>query len=133
MCVDGAEAAGSGEYEFVYEDLAESEFWNDVSTWVGKEVTVSADVREIINENSFTIAGTENTDVDELLVVSANAAKVSEDQAVKVTGTVREGFDVVNVEEELGVRWDDEIYANWDDQHYLEATGIDTSVSENEG
>lgn len=43
---------------------------NDVMSFVGTAVTVSADVNEIITERAFTVAGTENTAAGELLVIA---------------------------------------------------------------
>ncbi|MGK5447555.1 hypothetical protein [Streptomyces radiopugnans] len=127
------ETGGGGEYDFVYGDLADAEFWNDVSTWVGKRVTIRADVDEVIDEHAFSIAAAEDdagTDrrVRSLLVVSREARQVEEGGTVRVTGTVREGFVPQDVAEGLSVDWDEDLFGDWEREQYVVATSVDTSV-----
>lgn len=128
----------AAEEEVVEDDAAEGPydgpydagFYEDRESYVGEEVTLSADVNEVIDPTAFTIAGTDDTTVDELLVVHPeNLSEVSPDLTVAVTGTVMEGFDLVTVEDELGVDLDDELYEDWDGEPYLSATTIDDSVA----
>ncbi len=105
--------------------------FSDVDRYVGQQVTVSADVNDIVSPTAFTIAGTENTAVDELLVLHrAGAPNVTEDSAVAVTGTVREGFSIANAEAFAGTDLDDNLFTNWTGEHYIEASKIDLTVSE---
>lgn len=100
-------------------------------SFAGMTVTVSADVSEIVSERAFTIAGTENTGTQPLLVVSSTGApQVNEDSAVAVTGTVRKAFDLPAVESELGIDLDDGLYDAYDRQPYIVATQIDPTVAE---
>ncbi|SEP96519.1 hypothetical protein [Streptomyces radiopugnans] len=124
---------GGDEYDFVYGDLADAEFWNDVSTWVGKRVTIRADVDEVIDEHAFSIAAAEDdagTDrrVRSLLVVSREARQVEEGGTVRVTGTVREGFVPEDVAEGLAVDWEEDLFGDWEREQYVVATSVDTSV-----
>lgn len=119
------EDVAAGPYDGVYD----SAFYEDIESYEGEEVTVSADVNEIISSTSFTIAGTEDTDVESLLVVSATEVSGLEpDLTVAVTGTVQKAFDLPTVEEDLGVDLDDPLYEAYDQEPYIEATMIDTSV-----
>jgi hypothetical protein len=112
------------------EGVQDEEFWNDVDAWVGKKVTVSAEVNKVISGNAFTIAGDEDSDTDELLVVSADVTKVREDSVVKVTGTVKDGFNAKEVGQELDVEEDPGIFTGWEGKNYIQASSIDTSVSQ---
>lgn len=113
-----------------YDGAYDATFYDEVNTYVGEEVTLSADVNEVIDATSFTIAGTDDTTVDALLVVHPeDAPDVTNDLTISVTGTVMEVFDLATVEEEMGVDLDDALYEDWDGEPYLEATSIDTSVA----
>ncbi|MTE19895.1 hypothetical protein F0L17_12365 [Streptomyces sp. TRM43335] len=126
--------AGGEDYDFVYGDLAEGEFWNDVDTWVGKRITLRADVGEVVDEHAFTVADAGEDDGDNLgdrrnlLVVSADPHQAREGSTVRVTGTVREGFAAREVADDLGVEWEADLLADWEEELYLVATAVDTSV-----
>lgn len=120
------DAAAEGAYDGPYD----AGFYGEMDSYVGEEVTLSANVNEVISPTAFTIAGTDDTTVDELLVVHPeNLPEVSPDLTVGVTGTVMEAFDLVTVEEDLGVDLDDAFYEDWDGEPYLNATSIDDSVA----
>jgi hypothetical protein len=94
--------------------------------FVGQTVTVSADVSEIITPGAFTIAGTENTGIEPLLVIAQqpNQVNVVEDTAVAVTGTVRQAFNIAEVENEFGVDYDDGLFTEWGGEPYIVATKV---------
>lgn len=105
--------------------------FSDVDAYVGKSVTVSADVNDVVSPTAFTIAGTENAVADELLILHKEGApNVTEDSAVAVTGTVREGFSIADAERYVGTDLDDNLFTDWVGEHYIEATSIDLTVSE---
>lgn len=113
-----------------YDGLYDTAFYDDINSYVGEEVTLSADVNEVISSSSFTIAGTDDTDVEALLVVSATeVTDLEPDLTVAVTGTVEQAFDLTTVEEDLGVDLDDDLYDAWDQEPYLVASSVDTSVA----
>lgn len=115
---------------YVYDGDYDSVFYDELDTYVGEEVTLSADVNEVLGDSAFTIAGTDDTSVDEFLVVGADGTEELEPGlTVQVTGIVEETFDVVGVEEELGVDLDDSLYNDWEGEGYLVATAVDTSVA----
>lgn len=119
------EAAATGPYDGLYD----SGFYDDLDSYEGMEVTVSADVNEVLSPSSFVIAGTDDTSVDPLLVVGATEVTGLEPAlTVAVTGTVSQAFDLVTVEEELGVDLDDARYEEYDQQPYITASSVDTSV-----
>lgn len=113
-----------------YDGAYDATFYDEMNTYVGDEVTLSADVNEVIDATSFTIAGTDDTTVEALLIVHPeDAPEVSPELTVSVTGTVMEAFDLAAVEEEMGVDLDDALYEDWDGEPYVEANSIDTSVA----
>lgn len=123
---DIQEAADDGPYEGPYD----RSFSEDLDSYQDEEVTVSADVAEVLSPSSFVIAGTDDTAVEPLLVVGATEVTGLEpDLTVAVTGTVDETFVLAEVEEELGVDLDDALYTAYDQEPYLKATGVDTSVA----
>ena len=122
----GAEGA---EGELGYDGVYDQAFVDESASLVGQEVTVSAEVNELISDNAFTIAGTEDTDVQPILVVQASGnPEIQQGLAVAVTGTVRDAFVVTDVESELGIELEDEAYAEWENQRYIVANNVDTSV-----
>lgn len=105
-------------------------FLDDVDVREGQTVTVSANVNEIITPEAFTIAGTEDTTVDPLLVLHKDAEpELKPELTVKVTGTVHVAFDLPAVEKDLDVDLDDALFEDWDGKPYLQASMIDTSVA----
>lgn len=109
----------AGAMALAYEGDYNQDFYDDVTTYTGQEVTLSAEVSETISPDAFAIAGA----VDPLLIVESQEIPPLDDgQVVQVTGTVQEGFDVVSVEEELGVDLEDEAFADFEGDPYIMAT-----------
>lgn len=134
VSVGAAQGAEDG-YEFVYGDLAEAEFWNDVTTWTGRRIVLTAEVGEVVDAHAFTVAradpenrGDDTGDVRSLLVVSADTTEVAEGDTVRVTGTVREGFVPEEVANGLEVDWNEDAFTDWEQEHYVVASSIDTSA-----
>ena len=112
-----------------YDGVYDSAFYEERTGYVGQEVTVSATVNEVFGPNSFTIAGTEETSVEPLLVVGADmTADLEEGGVVQVTGTVQDAFEEVAVEDELGLDLTDDAYGDFENQEYIVAESVDTSV-----
>ena len=112
-----------------YNGALDSEFYDAYESYIGEEVTVSADVNEIISDTSFTIAGTDDTTVEALLVVTeGEMPEVESGLTVAVTGTVMESFDLPTVEDETGLDLEEDAYADYDGENYIVASEVDTSV-----
>ncbi|GAA3645823.1 hypothetical protein ACG5V6_22045 [Streptomyces chitinivorans] len=131
----GATQGAEDGYEFVYGDLAEAEFWNDVTTWTDRRIVLTAEVGEVIDAHAFTVAradpenrGDDTGDIRSLLVVSADTARVAEGDTVRVTGTVREDFVPEEVANGLDVDWDEGAFTDWERENYVAASSIDTSA-----
>lgn len=105
---------------------------DDVDSYVGQRVTVSAEVDEVLSPNAFTIAGTAGSGgADELLIVSApTGTPVTEEDVVAVTGTVREELDLAALETEYGYDDDDALYGDFGGEPYIVAEKIDPTVAE---
>ncbi len=113
-CSDTAGSEAGADVEDVVEEEAvvdepfegpyDTEFYEGVDEYVGEQVTLSADVNEVITPEAFTIAGTEDTTVEALLVVGATGdAQLSPETTVEVTGTVQEAIVVTSVPEPVEI------------------------------
>lgn len=123
-CGDDDETAGPESGTDV-EDITEDQYFTD-DQFVGEEVTVSAEVEEVLNEQSFVLDGGDWGD-ESLLVVSADKAQsLQEDDVVQVTGTVRE-FVYDDYADEYGLVADPGVYDDYDEEEFLEATAVDTT------
>jgi hypothetical protein len=103
-------------------------FAGDVGSYVGQVVNLSADVDEVLTPTAFTIAGTDDTTVEALLVVGATEdTDLSPGTTVAVTGTVQESFTVRDAEERLRVDLDDTRFAAWEQQPYVIANSVEVA------
>lgn len=126
---DASEAVDEGAAAEPYEGAYDTTFYENYDSYVGEEVTLSADVNEIVSDKSFTIAGTDDTTVEALLVLAdGQMEEVTPGLTVSVTGTVMESFDLPTVEEETGLDLDDESFTDFDGENYVVAESVDTSV-----
>ena len=109
-----------------YDGVYDTAFYEDINTWVGQEVVLSADVNEVITPTAFTIAGTDDTSVEPLLVVGATENNgLAAETTVEVTGTVQEAFVVTEVEEELGIDLDDALFEEYAEENYVVAENVE--------
>lgn len=124
---DEVQDVDTGPYDGVYD----REFSADVYAYEDETVTVSADVAEVLSPTSLVLAGTEDTEVEPLLVVGATeVGDLSEGQAVEVTGTAHGSFDVAEAEALLGVDLDDPLYEDHVGLPYLEAAEVQPAAPE---
>ncbi|MGY1669135.1 hypothetical protein [Geodermatophilus sp. SYSU D00710] len=109
-----------------YVGAYDAAFSTDIGSYAGQVVSLSADVAQVVTSEAFTIAGTDDTAVEELLVVGATGdTPLSPETTVRVTGTVRESFEVTEVEEELGVDLDDARFEPWQQEPYVIAEDVE--------
>ena len=95
--------------------------------YAGRRVTVSADINRILGPHAFSIAG--KSGVEPLLVVhSANLGNLNEDSPVKVTGTVRSGFDRASVERALEFDFDRDVFSDYSGAPYIVAEHVEKSL-----
>ena len=103
----------------------DQDFYDERETYVGQEVTLSAEVNDVLDDDAFVIAGTPGTTVDPLLVLyNMDRIDIEEGQVVEVTGTVQEAFDLPTIEDDTQKDLEDDLYQDYDQQPYLEATQV---------
>lgn len=108
------------------EDITEEDQYFADDQYVGEQVTVSAEVEEVLSPQSFRLDGGDWGD-ESLLVVSAPRAKdLQDDDVVQVTGTVRE-FTYDDYANEYGLD-DPGIYDEYDEEEFIEASKVDVTV-----
>ncbi|MUL42627.1 hypothetical protein FZ103_15850 [Streptomonospora sp. PA3] len=127
----GDDSAG-GEQGADVEDVQEGEGEGDNAIDVGDKVTVSAEVEDVLSNESFRLEGAEDwIDGDPLLVISAERSDVEEGDVVRVTGIVRD-FDYTTYSEdyELG---DEGAYDDFENRHFIVADKIRQNASPETG
>lgn len=100
--------------------------YDEIETYVGQEVSLSAEVLDVLSPTSFTVVNEDDPTVDPLLVLNGNDTdNVLPGMPIQVTGVVMESFDPETAEEETGKDLDDALYEDWIGEPYLEVTAID--------
>jgi filamentous hemagglutinin family protein len=104
---------------------------DDVNSYIGQRVTVSAEVNDVLSPSAFTIAGTAGSGGAEELLVIANdpGVVVDEESAAAVTGTVRQAFDLAAAESEFGYDYDDAAFTEYEGEPYIVAESIDPTIT----
>jgi hypothetical protein len=120
---EGEMAAGEMAYEGPYDDA----FLEEIDTYVDQDVMVSGEVSEVIAPDSFAISGA----TEPLLIVEGQEIpSVDEGNAVQITGTVEQAFDIVEVEEQLGTDLEDSLYTAYEGEPYVIATSAEVVEGE---
>ena len=104
-------------------------FIDDAATLVDAEVTLTAQVAEVVSPVAFTITGAEETVTEPLLVVNfdEDTSGLGTGDLVEVTGTYREAYNVPSAEEDLRETPGVEQLAHYDGEPYLEATDVEST------
>lgn len=109
-----------------FEGPYDTAFYEDMDSYVGQGVVLSADVNDVITPSAFTIAGTDDTAVEALLVVGATENnELAPETTVEVTGTVQQAFVLTEVEDELGIDLDDALFEEWEQEPYVMADDVE--------
>jgi hypothetical protein len=105
----------------------------DPTAYHGRQVTVAGEVDLVLSPRAFSIEDDDLLFDDDIMVVSRDPlppvagrwgeAEILEDDIVLVTGTVRP-FDLVALEQELGVDLDDDLFAYWVGKSVIAATAV---------
>ncbi|MCZ2820683.1 hypothetical protein O2V63_10115 [Modestobacter sp. VKM Ac-2977] len=127
---DVADVRGEDDLTDPYTGEYDEAFREDVDVYAGTEVTVGAQVEDVLSPNSFTIVGPDDTSVEPLLVVVAEEPDLELEPGLPVTvaATAALEFDLAEVEGQLGVDLEDEQYGEWEDQPFLLATIVEASA-----
>lgn len=100
-------------------------FSDERETYVGQQVTLSAEVSDVIGDDALVIAGTVENTVDPLLVLyDMDQVDVEEGQVVEVTGTVQQSFDRSTLDDQAQEDLTDEVYQDHEQRPYVEATTV---------
>lgn len=117
-----ANAEDVGPFSGVYD----ADFREDIPSYLGNQVTLSAEVGEILSDRAFTIV---DDDAAPLLVITGSELpELETGQTLGVDGAVEEGFDLPAFERALGVDLDDEVFLNWEGEYYIDDADINTSL-----
>ena len=112
----------------IYDGPHDMVFYDDVQSYDGEEVAVSADISEVISPTSFTIAGTDDATAESLLVVHDGTLKeLAPDLAVRVTG-VHKTFGLPTVADDLDLDLGDALFEEGGAEPCIQATTIATSI-----
>lgn len=95
-----------------------------VESYAGQQVTVSAEVSEIVGPHAFTITGETG---EPLLIVHDGSAEITLGTPVRVVGTVVQTFELVEAEDFAEADLNDESFSPYADiEPYIQATVIET-------
>lgn len=114
-----AEGTPTEENRVIYEGQYNQEFIDESANYVGQQVTISGEVSRALSPETFAIAGPANP---MLIVAEQEIPAVSEGEFVELTGTMRDSFSVAEVEEQLGIDLEDELYSGFEGEDFLMAT-----------
>lgn len=106
----------------------DQEFYDQRADYVGQEVTLSAEVEDVISDDGLTI---DSTGTDSMMVLyDMDLVDVEEGQLVEVTGTVQEAFDPTILDDQAEEDFTDDFYQDYEAQPYIEATEVTHVVQE---
>lgn len=128
-CGDTAGPETGTDVEDIQEEGAagvDAEIFGDPQSFAGQQVTVSAEISEIIGPNAFTIA---DENAEPLLVVYDGRPSVNMDTPVQVTGTVIKTFALPEAEGFAGADFEDEPFVGYNGEPYIQASSLDTTVT----
>lgn len=123
----GAVDDGEGEVEgeMAYDGVYDIGFYDSIEAYEYQEVTVKAKVNSILSDNGFTIAGTEDTTVDEMLIIHEDPIDgLTEDAQVKLSGTVRLNADIPKIGQQIGEEENLEAFQDYSEEPYIIASDI---------
>lgn len=110
------------------EQIADSDAFDDdgfSNSLVGRQVTVSGNVSDIVGRNALRLGG-DDFGGDGILVIQASGAGagITEGDNVRVTGTVRD-YEAAAFNRELGSdAFDDNLYNPWVEENVLVASTV---------
>lgn len=111
-----------------YDDIYDEDFFDSITNYIDTDVVLSATVGEVLSDTALTIAGTDNTTVEPLLIIhEESVVGLDEGIVVQVTGRPYSRFGIAEVEARTGLDLDDAALAEWEGQPFVEATRIATS------
>lgn len=122
--VEVPDIRGPGDLEDPYTGALTATFVEEMTAYAGEEVTVLADVVDVVSPRVFTVTSPDDAEVGPVLVVATEDAgdfDPQAGQALYVAATPVRSFDAGVVAEELSLDVDRAPLAEWDDQTFLVA------------
>ena len=115
---------GEGDLDDAYSGVLDADLYEDLSAYAGQEVTLLAEVAEVVSPRAFTVTAPDDAEVGQVLVVATSDAGDTEPEAgsqVLVAATPVDSFEAGVVVEELELEVDAAELAEWDEQTFLVA------------
>ncbi len=122
--VELPDVRGPEDLDDPYNGLLDADFHEDLPACTGQEVTLLAEVVEVLSPRVSTMTSPEDTGVGPVLVVATEDAVDVDPQAgapLVVAATPVDSFDAAVVTEELSLDVDPAQLEQWDDQAFLVA------------
>ena len=122
---------GGDDLDDVYRGLLDERFVEDLPAYADQEVTVLAEVAEVLSPRVFSLTSADGADVDPVLVVTKDLAAALEPEPgdeLVVAATPARDLDPEAVVTDLGLAIDARELENWEDEAYLVATIIKPAV-----
>jgi hypothetical protein len=126
--VDVPDIRGPGDLDDPYSGVLNATFVEDLDAYTGAEVTLLADVAEVVSPRVFTVTSPDGAEAGPVLVVATEDAGDVDPQAgqsLVIAATPVDGFDAEVVIEELALDVDEEQLGEWDDEGFLVATVLE--------
>ncbi len=119
---------GKDDLADVYTGLLDERFVEDLPAYVDQEVTVLAEVVEVLSPRAFSATSIDDPDVESVLVVTTDAAAAVEPapgDEIVVAARPATDLDPEVVVGDLGLGIDSAVLEDWEDQAYLIATVVE--------
>ncbi len=110
---------GSELAEPAFEGQFGEDFLADVDGFTGRQVTVSGEVAEVLQPQVFALTSASDA-VEPILVVGGEVpGSLEAGTPVQVSGSLEQGFDVVDVEDRVGFDLDDPLFEQYSGAPFL--------------
>ena len=116
---------GDEDLDDPYVGLLDARFVEDLPAYAEQEVTVLAEVEEVLSARTFSVTTPGGSDVEPVLVVTAEEAADVQPRTgdeLVIAATPVDEFEAEVVAEELDLAVDPELLEEWEDQAFLLAT-----------
>jgi hypothetical protein len=113
----------------IFTGAYDSEFREDMTAYTGQEVTLTAEVDEVLSPEAFSITSPDGEDVEPLLVLAdGSSGAVEAGSAVTIAATPFDEFDPAEAEQQIEVDLEDDLYADWEGEPFLVATTVESGT-----
>ncbi|WP_116452309.1 hypothetical protein [Blastococcus litoris] len=121
---------GEDDVTDVYTGLLDERFVEDLPAYEDQEVTVLGEVAEVLSPRVFSLTSIDESDVDQVLVVTTAAADARPEPGAElvVAATPETDLDAQAVVTELDLDVDADELGEWEDEAYLVATIVEPAM-----